>query len=396
MTMLRIACRLLAGTALAAACVALAPSAGRAGDVNALMTKALGTTEDPGPVIAESFKHAAIDLTLQQRALALQCWKASVCDTGHGTLTVAYADGFGENVWRQVTKMEFIAQALTYPDIKKIVYTSAGGDAAKAVSDMRAYIAQKVDVIVVFADAGAALLPTVKEATGAGILVVAHNGTDVGGKAGRDYLTGIAENICGLGTSFIKIIADNAKKNPTTVVELGGTPGNPLSATWQKCSDAEIAKHADMKLLGKADTNWTQEGTFEAMSGFLSQDGSVDGVAYEYADGFRGGLRAYQAAKKPPNVVVALRTDEQGLFCDWEKVGDPNFKIFYSSGQNYQSRFALTAAMMKRAGQDVPAHIDVPFRMKQVVKGLCNPALPEDASVSTLLDNDMLKAMFTK
>ena len=94
-----------------------------------------------------------------------------VCETGHGTLTVAYADGFGENVWRQVTKMEFIDQALTYPDIKKIIYTSAAGDATKAISDMRAYIAQKVDVIVIFADAGAALLPTVKEATEAGILV---------------------------------------------------------------------------------------------------------------------------------------------------------------------------------------------------------------------------------
>jgi ribose transport system substrate-binding protein len=396
MKILRNACRLLAGTALAAACLAIAPSAVRAGDVNALMMKALGTTDDPGAVIAESFKRAAADLTPEQRALALKCWKASVCETGHGTLTVAYADGFGENVWRQVTKMEFIAQALTYPDVKKIVYTSAGGDAAKAVSDMRAYIAQKVDVIVIFADSGAALLPTVKEATGAGILVTVHNGTDVGGKPGKDYVTNIAENICKLGASFINVVADNSKKNPTTVVELGGTPGNPLSAAWQKCADAELAKHASLKLLGKADTNWTQEGNFEAMSGFLSQEGSVDSVVYEYADGFRGALRAYQAANKTPKLVLALRTDEQGLFCDWEKINDPDFKIFYSSGQNYQSRFALTAAMMKKAGQDVPANIDVPFRMKQVVKGMCNPALPEDASVSTLLDNDMLKAMFAK
>ena len=51
---------------------------------------------------------------------------------------------------------------------------------------------------------------------------------------------------------------------------------------------------------------------------------------------------------------------------------------------------------MKKAGQEVAPNIDVPFRMKQVVKGMCNPALPLDASVSTLLDNDMLKVMFTK
>jgi ribose transport system substrate-binding protein len=295
-----------------------------------------------------------------------------------------------------VTKMEFIAQALTYPEIKKIVYTSAGGDATKAISDLRAFVAQKVDVIVIFADAGAALLPTVKEASEAGITVVLHNGTDIGGKAGKDYLTSIAENVCNLGVGFIKAVGDNSAKDPTTVVELGGTPGNPLSATWQKCADEEIAKHKNMKLLGKADTNWTQEGSFQAMTGFLSQNGSVDSVVYEYADGFRGGLRAWQAANKKPDVIVALRTDEQGLFCDWEKVNDPNFKIFYSNGQNDQSRFALTAAMMKKEGKDVPGAIDVPFKLKQVVKGMCNPALPEDASVSTLVDNDLMKAMFAK
>ncbi len=307
----------------------LAPASSQGRDANELMMKAVGTTENVSPVIVEAIKHAAMDLTPEQRKLALECWKNNVCETGHGTLTVAYADGFGENVWRQVTKMEFIEQALTYPDIKKIVYTSAGGDAAKAVSDMRAYVAQKVDVIVTFADAGPALLPTVKEASEAGILVVLHNGTYIGGKAGTDFVATVAENICTLGADFIKIAAENSKKDPTTVVELGGTPGNPLSAGWQKCSDEEIAKHKSLKLLGKADTNWTQEGTFQAMSGFLSQNDSVDAVVYEYADGFRGGLRAYQEAKKRPAVIVALRTDEQGLFAIGRKSTIPTSR--YSS-----------------------------------------------------------------
>jgi len=59
-------------------------------------------------------------------------------------------------------------------------------------------------------------------------------------------------------------------------------------------------------------------------------------------------------------------------------------------------RIALTAAVMKKEGTDVPKAVEVPFRMKPVVRGMCNPALPEDASVSTMLDGDMLKAMFAK
>src|SRR5262252_9496710 len=82
----------------------------QARDANELMLKAVGTTENVSPVIVEAIKHAAMDLTPEQRKLALECWKNNVCETGHGNLTVAYADGFGESVWRQVTKMEFIMQ----------------------------------------------------------------------------------------------------------------------------------------------------------------------------------------------------------------------------------------------------------------------------------------------
>ena len=61
--------------------------------------------------------------------LALKCWKNNGCSTGTGgKLTVAYVEGFGENVFRQISKMEFILQALTYPQIGKIIYTSAHSD----------------------------------------------------------------------------------------------------------------------------------------------------------------------------------------------------------------------------------------------------------------------------
>ncbi len=360
--------------------------------------KSLGGTENVGPVVAESFRRFAEGLTPEQRDLALQCWKDSICETGTGgDVTVALADGFGENVWRQVTKMEFIIEALTYPEIGKIIYTSGRNDPTKAISDLRSLIAQQVDVIVVFADASTALLPTIQEATEAGALVVLHNGTYVGGEPGVDYLTTVSENLCDLGTGMIQAVAENAgESDDIGIVQLGGTPGNGLSAAWQACSDEEMARQGNMNLIGKADTNWTQEGTFQAVSGFLAQDADVDGIVYEYSDGFRGGLRAYQEAGKEPDVVVALRTDEQGLFCDWEDVNDPNFKIFFASGHNFQSGVALTAGMMKLAGQDIPTVVDIPFKFRQVEEGMCNRELPLDASVSTRIDGEMLKTMFTQ
>ena len=60
------------------------------------------------------------------QALALRCWKNNGCKTGTGgKLKVAYLEQFGENVYRQMSKMEFILQALTYPQIGEIIYSSA-------------------------------------------------------------------------------------------------------------------------------------------------------------------------------------------------------------------------------------------------------------------------------
>lgn len=377
--------------AAAAALAALMPVAGQAQQTaDELMTSRFGTTE-ADPVIVEAMGRAAQPVTEALRAKALECWTANACDTGTGgEVTVAYADGFGENVWRRVTAMEFIQQALTYPEIGRILYTSAQGDAAKAISDLRAYIAQDVDVIVVFADAGEALAPAVREAKDAGIQVVLHNGTGAG-VAGEDYLTNVSENICDLGTEMVRAIATT--DHPGPIVELGGVPGNPLSAEVQRCADLEVANHPGMEVAASIDTMWTQEGNVTAVSTALSQFGEVGGYITEYADGFRGALRAYEQAGAAPVFTVASRTDEQGLFCDWEAAGK-SFDVFYSSGQNYQARFALTAAMMALAGQQVAPKIDVPFSMKPAHDGLCNPDLPMETSVSTLVDTDTLKAMF--
>ncbi len=85
--------------------------------------------------------------------LALECWKNNGCDTGTGgELTAAYLEPFGENVYREMSKMEFILQALTYPEIGKIIYTSsrcgATGCQSDPLADFRSAIAQGADVIV--------------------------------------------------------------------------------------------------------------------------------------------------------------------------------------------------------------------------------------------------------
>ena len=82
------------------------------------------------------------------------------CDTGTGgELKVGLADGFGGNIARQIFKMEFILQALTYPEIGEIALHRRQPRHAKAISDVRSFAARGFDIIISYPDAGEALVP---------------------------------------------------------------------------------------------------------------------------------------------------------------------------------------------------------------------------------------------
>jgi ABC-type sugar transport system substrate-binding protein len=355
-----------------------------------VLIQALGTDEGVPDVAKAAFYRASQPVDEETAALALQCWQEKECDTGTGgDITVALADGFGENLWREVTHMEMILQALTYPEIGRIIYTSAALDTQKAIQDLNSLIAQEVDIIIGFPDAGEAVLPTVREATARGILYVPHSGGYIG-TPGEDYLTIVAEDLCKLGQNFAEVL--NNEIGEGKVAFLGGTPGNALSAGWQGCEEEALAD--GMELIGKADTNWTREGAFEAVSGFLTSDPDVAGFSYEAAGSFLGGVRAYEAAGIPLDIVLTLRTDEFGLFCEWVDIGNPNFKIFFSSGGNYQSRVALTAAMMALKGAEIPPQIILPTSLRQVDEDDCVRDMPSDASVTSFVPADVVRAMY--
>ena len=65
------------------------------------------------------------------------------------SLAVGFFQQFGErHVNREMSKMEFILQALTYKDVGKIAYSSAHSNFTQAIADFKAAIAQKVSLIV--------------------------------------------------------------------------------------------------------------------------------------------------------------------------------------------------------------------------------------------------------
>jgi ABC-type sugar transport system substrate-binding protein len=325
-------------------------------------------------------------------SLALKCWQNNGCKTGTGgKLTVAYVEGFGENVFRQMSKMEFILQALTYPKIGKIIYRSAHSDLNQAIADFKSMIAQKVSAIVTYPDFGDAMIPVFQQATKAGIPVSTYAWGYVTGP-GKNYTTVVGEDTCKLGKSFASVM--NKQISSGDVAFMGGFPGNPLSSSWQKCEQNALKK--SIHVIANDPTNWDPSKVQGIVAGILAKYPSLKGLSYEdSAFMAQGGYAAYKAAGIPYKGVFTYRTDETALGCLAKKLHNPKLKIYYYTSGNPQIRVALTADMMKLHGAKISPTIVFPIKLQQQSqRSMCIKGYPQQASASSLIPLKLLHRMY--
>ena len=381
----------------------------------ALIEKALGPVEpsdqDSWDIIRASIARATQDLDQATIDQAMQCFQNQVCEiAGGGDVVMGYADGGGDqvNVWRAVSHMEAILQALTYPEIGTIVSTAANFEGDPAVNDINFLVQYPVDFIVGYPDWGAYLAPAISAATAAGIPYVSFSagyvglpGTEGALTPGVDYTSVVGEDLCALGTSFAEVLNDNV--NGGKVGMLGGTPGNALTLGWQQCAVKTLADGGSQLVNPPADENsttgdtyWVNANALDVVRGLLTTDPDIAGWVYEYSDGMYTALQAYDELNIPvQNLTIALRTDEQTLFCDWVERDEPTYNIWYSAGGNFQSRTGVTAAMLALQGAPVPGQIVVPHVMRQVTADDCNPdRVNAVVSGTSLVPDDVLALMF--
>lgn len=105
---------------------------------------------------------------------------------GPEEITFGLLDGFGGNSWRLVTTASGEEEAKKCPSVTEYVYADGQGDTQKAISDIQSMVATGVDAMVVFPDAGEAMLPALRSAYEAGVVTVPYR-VDPGGEDGVDY-----------------------------------------------------------------------------------------------------------------------------------------------------------------------------------------------------------------
>jgi ribose transport system substrate-binding protein len=323
--------------------------------------------------------------------LAMKCWEDNGCDTGTGgELKVGIADGFGGNIARQTFKMEFILQALTYPEIGEIAYTDANGDAQKAISDVRSLAARDFDIIVSYPDASEALVPAYRAAMDQGSLVVTWSSTAVG-EPGTDYLTYTGADVCAIarewGTQFGEALPEGGD-----IAILLGLPGNTLDPLQENCMKETLP--SNINIVARQGDAWSRESYLKGMSAVLADHPDLDGVLGSYGDAFVGAMRAYEAAGIPMDGLVTMhQSNDNPFLCAWKEAGGV-MNSWTAISLLMEGRTGLTAAMMKLQGYDVPDQIQFSAQLKPVTMESCRTDIPPDGSPSSLVPAELQNRMF--
>ena len=319
---------------------------------------------------------------------------------GEKPIKVAYADGFGGNAWRQVTRAEFEREARECPNIEEVSYTDGQGNPQKAISDMQGLVAKGTNVIVLFADSGKAMLPTVKQASAAGITVVPFL-TPVGGEAGKDFLDVISDEAVHNGYLRAKWVAE-ALHGKGKVVYLGGTPGNPVSELEFEGAEKAWAEFPGIEVLEDhpVTTNYDPADTQKAVAGLLAKYGEIDGIAATAGPTAAGAFRALQAAGK--ELVPWASDDLNEIACNWEELkgSNPNFQIATTSGRNWLIGDALRkgVATVEGTADPEPSIVNLDLyedSLDPKKQPKCDKELPPtgitSAQLTTAEQNEILK-----
>ena len=319
---------------------------------------------------------------------------------GTKELRVAYSDGWGGNYWRQITRAEFEDEASKCPNIKEVRYTDGEFKAEKQIADIRGLIAQKFDVIVVFADTGVAQLKVMRQAMEAGIAVVPFSTGDAPfGTMGADYLVRVTETQIGLGKMLAEWMVKTLGGKGNVIVH-GGTPGNPMTLSQAVGWREVFAKQPGIRLLeGPVDTNWDPALAQKVTGAAIAKYDKIDGIMAETT----GPIRAFLAAGRP--IPAWAGQDLNELSCLWQDhhKDHPTFKLATASAHTWLVRLALRKGLAAVNGMNntEPSLIDLSFSedstsSNPALKVKCDKSLPPTAIPSAMVSGAKMKEILSK
>ena len=327
----------------------------------------------------------------------------SIC-TGDEKIKVGLAWGFVGNSWRQQSLAELKDEASKCPNIDgEITVTSSDFDLQKSISDINAQVAQGVDVLIVMPDAGEGLIPAMRKAAEAGVVVMAYaNGESFPAEPGKDYYDSTTEIQAGWGEKWADWMGRrlDGKGN---VVFLGGPAGAPTSVGEFEGFLEGLEEYPGIKVLTEdyTPTDWDPAKAQQAMAGLLTKYPDIDGVVTDYGATAVAAIRAFEAADRDLVPFASLSLNELACTYEDKKASEPEFDLMTQGSRPWLIRAALRRAVAVKLGtdNDEPSRLDMPI-VEDTTGDLaptCNSDLPMDLDVADAqLSTDQLLEQFAE
>jgi len=311
---------------------------------------------------------------------------------GPKKITLGLTDGFGGNSWRLVTTASARDEAAKCPSVKSLSYADGQGNTQKAISDIQGMVAKGVNALVVFPDAGKAILPALTSSFKAGVVTVPYRVTP-GGKAGVNYNVFIDTPFVNAGVDWGKWILQVLPKGGN-VLMLSGPQGNSQGLEENKGLHRVLDPTHKYKFVGAQPfevTNWYPSLTQKVLSADIAKYPKIDVIVSDFGPSLVGALPEFT---KSGRTIPALATsDGNVLGCFWQKnhAKNPTFKLFTVSTQNDHARLAIDWAVALATGCKKPATTHFPaLTFENSVTGKphpveCRANLPGDIYLSAEL-----------
>ena len=311
---------------------------------------------------------------------------------GPKKITLGLTDGFGGNSWRLVTTASARAEAAKCPSVTSLTYADGQGNTQKAISDIQGMVAKGVNALVVFPDAGKAILPALRSSYKAGVVTVPYRVTP-GGKAGVDYNVFVDTPFAQAGENWGKWILKVLPKGGN-VLMLSGPKGNSQGIDENKGLHKILDPSHKYKFIGEQPfevTNWDPALSQKVLSADIAKYPKIDVIVSDFGPSLVGALGEF---KKSGRTIQALATsDGNVLGCYWQKnkAANPTFKLYTVSTQNDHARLAIDWAVAIATGGKKPATTHFPSLVfEDSTTGKPNPVecksnLPGDIYLSAQL-----------
>jgi ribose transport system substrate-binding protein len=311
---------------------------------------------------------------------------------GPKEIKLGFTDGFGGNSWRLVTTASARAEAKKCPSVTSIDYADGQGNTQKAISDIQGMVAKGVNALVVFPDAGKAILPALRSSYKAGVVTVPYRVTP-GGKAGVDYNAFIDTPFTQAGENWGRWIRRVLPKGGN-VLMLSGPKGNSQGIEENKGLHKILDPTGKYKFIGEQPfevTNWDPALTQKVLSAAIAKYPKIDVIVSDFGPSLVGALPEF--TKSGRKIPALATSDGNVLGCFWKKnvAKNPTFKLFTVSTQNDHARLAIQWAVALATGGKKPASTHFPslvFEDSTTGKPnpvRCRPSLPGDIYLSAEL-----------